>query len=62
MYFLVNVENLKLYEPPMIMALEECGQVLSVDDFAPKYLDKFPEDIILDRRTRSSQWGDVEYP
>jgi hypothetical protein len=61
MYSIVNVENLKLYEPPLIMDTEEVGTVPTVDDFAPEYLDELPEDIILDRRTRTSRWGDVEY-
>jgi len=52
MYSVVNVENLKLYEPLMIP---------TVDDFAPKYLDKLPKDIILDQKTRTSRQGDVEY-
>ena len=54
MYSVVNVENLKLYEPPLIMDTEEVGAVPTVDDFAPEYLDELPEDIILDRRTRTS--------
>jgi len=54
MYSVVNVENLKLYEPPLIMDTEEVGKVPIVDDFALDYLDELPEDIILDRRTRTS--------
>ena len=60
MYSIVNVENLKLYEPPLIMDTEEVGTVPTIDDFAPEYLDELPKDIILDKRTRTSQWGDVE--
>ena len=44
----MNVENLKLYEPPLIMDTEEVGTIPTVDHFAPEYLDKFREDIILD--------------
>jgi hypothetical protein len=33
----------------------------SVDEFAPEYLDELQEDIILDRRTRTSCRGDVDY-
>lgn len=54
MYLVVNVENLKLYEPPLIINTEEVAQVPVVDEFAPEYLEKIPEDIILDRRTRTS--------
>lgn len=60
-YFLVNVENLKLYEPPMIMDPKESGKIPSLDDFSLEYLDKYPRDIIQDRRTRTSKWGYVEY-
>jgi hypothetical protein len=61
MYSVVNVENLKLYEPPMIMDEDESIQVPTVDDFSPEYLDELQEDVILDRRIRTSQRGDVEY-
>ena len=54
MYSIVNVENLKLYEPPLIMDTEEVGTVPTVDDFALEYLDELPEDIIPGRRTRTS--------
>jgi len=55
MYLVVNVENLKLYEPPLIMEIDEVGIVPTVDDFGPEYLDELPEYIIFDRRTRTSQ-------
>jgi len=61
MYSVVNVENLKLYEPPLIMDTNKLGTVPIVDDFAPEYLNELPKAIILDRRTRTSQQGDVEY-
>ena len=61
MYLVVNVENLKLYEPPLIMDTEEVAQIPTVEKFSPEYLDKLPEDIILDRKNKSSWWGDVEY-
>jgi hypothetical protein len=32
-----------------------------VDEFSPEYLDELKEDIILDRRMRTSRRGDVEY-
>ena len=35
-YLVVNVDKLKLYEPPMIMDLEVNAQIPTVDDFAPK--------------------------
>lgn len=61
MYSVVNVENLKLYKPPLIMDTDEVGTVPIVDDFVPKYLDELPEDIVLDRRTRTSWRGEMEY-
>jgi hypothetical protein len=60
-YSVVNVENLKLFEPPMIMDQDEEVSIPSVDEFAPKYLDELREDIILDIRTRNSHRGDVDY-
>lgn len=54
MYSMVNVENLKLYEPPMIMGKGENIQVPSVEDFALEYLDELWEDAILDRNVRAS--------
>lgn len=61
MYSVVNVENLKLYEPPLIMDTNKVGTVPTVDDFAPEYLEELPEDIILDIRTRTSWQGDIDY-
>jgi hypothetical protein len=57
----VNVENLKLFEPPMIMDQDEEASIPSVEEFAPEYLDELQEDIILDRRTRTSRRGNVDY-
>ena len=54
MYSIVNVDNLKLYEPPMIMDEEENVHVASVDNFAPKYIDELQENVILDRSVRNS--------
>lgn len=53
-YLVVNVEKLKLYEPPLIMDIEEVAQIPIVNDFASEYLDKLPKEIILDRKTRTS--------
>jgi hypothetical protein len=57
----VNVGNLKIFEPPMIMDQDKEVSIPSVDEFAPEYLDELQEDIILDRRTRTSCMGDVDY-
>ena len=60
-YSVVNVQNLKLYEPPMIMDKRENVSLPSVDEFAPEYMDELKEYVILDRRTRNSHRGDVDY-
>jgi hypothetical protein len=61
MYSVVNVENLKLYEPPMIIDQDIQVQVPSVDEFAPEYLNELQEDVILDKKVRSSRRGDMEF-
>jgi hypothetical protein len=61
MYVVVNVENLKLYEPPLIDDQGEHVQIPSIDDFSPDYLTELQEDTILDRRMRTSKQGNVEY-
>ena len=53
-YSVVNVENLKLYEPPMIMDEEINVQIPSVDDLAPEYMRELQDDAILDRNVRTS--------
>ena len=60
-YSVVNVENLKLFEPPMIMDKDEEVSIPSVYDFSLEYLDELQEYIILDRRMRTSCRGDVDY-
>jgi hypothetical protein len=60
-YSVVIVEKLKLFEPPMIMDQDEEVSIPSVDEFAPEYLDELQEDIILDRKTKTSCRGDVDY-
>ena len=37
MYLVINVENMKYYDPPMIMDKVEDAQVSAIDDFVPKY-------------------------
>ena len=60
-YSVVNVENLKLYDPPMIMDEETNIQIPLVDDMAPKYMNELQDDVILDRNVRTSQRGNAEY-
>jgi hypothetical protein len=57
----VNIENLKLFEPPMIMDQDEEVSIPSVDEFSHEYLHELQEDIVLDRRMRTSRRGDVDY-
>ena len=40
MYSIVNVENLKLYEIPMIMDQDVQVQVPYIDDFSHQYLNE----------------------
>ena len=61
MYAVVNVENLRLYEPPLIDDQGEHVQIPSIDDFSPEYLSELQHDTILDRKIRTSKWGNVEY-
>ena len=60
-YSVVNIKNLKLYEPSMILDEEAKMKVPSVDDLSPEYMSEFPKDVILDRNVRTSRRGDVEY-
>ena len=38
-YFIVNVENLRLYEPPLVEDQGENVQIPYVEDFSPEFLD-----------------------
>jgi hypothetical protein len=60
-YSVVNVKNLKLFEPPMIMDQGEEVSIPSVDEFSLEYLDELNRDIILDRRKRTSRRDDADY-
>jgi hypothetical protein len=55
MHSVMNVENLKLYNPPMIMDEDKNVHVSTIDDFSPEYLDELHEDVILDRTIKNSQ-------
>jgi hypothetical protein len=61
MYAIVNVENLRLYEPPLIDDQGEHVQIPSIDDFSSEYLSELHEDTIIDRRMRTSKQVNVEY-
>jgi hypothetical protein len=60
-YSVVNVENLKLFEPLMIMDQDEEVSIPSVDEFSLEYLDELKEDIILEKRTKTEHRSDVDY-
>jgi hypothetical protein len=60
-YSVVNIENLKIFEPPMIMDQDKEVTIPSIDEFAHEYLDELQEDIILYRRMRTSCKGDEDY-
>ena len=55
MYVVVNVQNLKLYESPLIDDQGEHIQIPSIDDFSLEYLTKMHEDTILHRRMQTSK-------
>ena len=61
MYLVVNVENIHLYEPPLIDDQGSDVQLPSIGYFSPEFLDELKEDIILERRTRASKRGSVDY-
>ena len=61
MYSIVNVENLRLCEPPLIDDHGSDVQLPSTEYFSPEFLDELKEDTILDRRTRESKKRSVEY-
>jgi len=60
-YSVVNIGNLRLFEPPLIYDQGEHVHLPSIDDFLLEYLDELQQDLILDRRTRTSKRGNVEY-
>lgn len=59
--YVVNVENLWLYEPPLIEYQGENDQIASIGYFSLEYLDEIQQDTILDRRKRSSKQVSVDY-
>ena len=61
MYSVVNVEKLRLYEPPFIDDQGSDVQLPSIEDFSPEFLDELKEDTIIDRRTRASKRGSFDY-
>lgn len=60
-YSVVNVENLRLFEPPLIDDQGEHVQLPSIDDLSLEYIDELQKDLILDKRTRTLKRGNVEY-
>jgi hypothetical protein len=61
MYVVFNVDNSRLYDPPLIYDQGEHVQILSIDDFSPEYLSESQRDTILDRKRRISKRGNMEY-
>ncbi len=53
---MVNVQNLKLYEPAMLDQEEE-QVLLSTEDLAPTNLEEMKEDIIFQNRSRTTTYG-----
>ncbi len=50
-----------MYEPPLIADHESTVQLPSIEDFSLEFLDELKGDTILDRRTRTSRRGNVDY-
>ena len=61
MYSVVYVENLCLYEPPLIDDQGSDVQLPSIEYFLLEFMHELKEDTILDRRTRASKRGSVDY-
>ena len=60
-YSIVNANNLRLFEPSLIVYPEEKSQFPSIDDLLPKYFNELQEDIVMDKKVRMTRRGDVEY-
>ena len=60
-YSIVTVEDLRLYQPSLIEDPKEQGQITSIEDILPEYLNELQENTVLDSRIRTSRWGNVEY-
>ena len=60
-YYIVNVENLRLFEPPLIDDQGDHVDLPSIDDFSPEYLDELQQDLILNRRIKTSRRGNFNY-
>lgn len=59
-YAIVNVENLRSYEPPLIEYQGYNAHIPSIEYFSPKYHEELQQDIILDRKIGTSNRGNVE--
>ena len=60
-YSVVNVENLRLFQPSLIEDPEEQSQLPSIRYFLLEYLNELQEETVLDRKVRTTRQGDVEY-
>ena len=60
-YVAINVENLRLYEPPLMEDQGENSQIPSIEDFYLEFLDELQQNTILDKRTRTSKRGSIDY-
>lgn len=52
-YVVVNVEKLRLYEPPLVEYQGDNIQIPSIEYFSLEYIDEVQQETIPDRRTRS---------
>ena len=56
-YPVVNADCLRLFEPSMVEDPKEQSQLPSIDDLLPEYLNELQEDIVLDRKVRTTCRG-----
>ena len=61
MYSISNVENVRLYEPPLVDDQGSDVQLPSIKYFSPEFLNELKEDTILKRRTCTSKKESVDY-
>jgi hypothetical protein len=53
----VNVENLKLFEPSMMDEEEEHPVLSTIEDLTPHGLEELKEDIVLQHKERMTHRG-----
>ena len=60
-YSIVDVENLRFYEPPFIEYQGENVQIQSTKDISLEFLDVLQQDTIFDTKTSKTKRGNIDY-